>query len=103
MFSRIDSVIVSLLKKHGLKDYAESLDSIRTLEAYCGSNLPESLRGKIKGLYIKDGIFWIGVTANAAAQEVQLHKMDILSHLKTSHSDIKVSDLRCKVIPESKK
>jgi len=97
MFKQIKFILPDFLVKHGFHEQAKTINVVQTFDEYLQENSSDAIRNNCNGLYVQNGCFYIGVSANAAAQEIQLHKDEILQFLHDKLEESTISDIRCKI------
>lgn len=102
MFQDLRSYLPQFLEKHGLKEQAYLIDVIKWLNTFLEMHSNEEIQKHARGLYVQDKCLYIGVTANAAAQELQLAKKELISFINEHMPDKQIKDIRCKKVTPSK-
>lgn len=98
MFKQVKHILPRLLEKHGFNEQAKTIEIVQLFEQYLNEHCNEFVQQSCHGMYVQNKCFYIGVTANAAAQEMQMHKEALLAYLSMHFDGNEVEDIRCKVV-----
>jgi hypothetical protein len=100
MFKQVKYILPDLLVKHGFKEQAKTIHTVQLFDEYITKNCKESIARNCRGMYVQNGCFYIGVTANAAAQEIQMQKEALLAYMNANLTNFTLHDIRCKIVHE---
>lgn len=90
----LKNLLYQSLQRAGIAEQVRAAMTCDVFNEIVYQLLGPQAKGKVRGLYVKNGTLTVSVSSSSLGQEIKLHEFDILEKLAKNREIVEVSRLR---------